>query len=62
MVAVTLKKQQQKQILKLWDGTKKEKGIKNYRDIGERLNIPRRQVASVLEANERTTYSPTIYA
>lgn len=57
-----LKSKDVSKIVKMWEGSKKTKGIKDARKIGETLNIPRRTIMAFLESKKLTRYSPGSYS
>lgn len=58
---VKLSKKDQKIILSMWIGNKKEKGIKNARRIAEMINLPRHHVMYFLSENGLKNYSEGSY-
>lgn len=60
MVALTIGKSTQNQIVKLYQGTKKNAGI-GARAIADILGVPRRQVMTVLEAKGLAEFSAGSY-
>lgn len=57
-----LKASTQNRILKIYEGTKKQKGIKDARKIAMLTGTPRRQVMSFLESENLASYSTGSYA
>jgi hypothetical protein len=60
MVALTIGKSTQNQIVKLYQGTKKQAGL-GARAIADTLGVPRRQVMTVLEEKGVAEFSPGSY-
>ena len=58
---VKLSKKDQKTVLSMWGGNKKEKGIKNARKIAEMLNLPRHYVMAFLENQGKCSFSESSY-
>jgi hypothetical protein len=58
---VNLSKKDQKTVLSMWMGNKKEKGIKNARKIAETLNLPRHHVMAFLEDRGECSFSEKSY-
>ena len=56
-----LKKPQENQIVKLFQGTKKSKGLTSARSIAEATGFPRRQVMDVLKSRSLKWYSEGSY-
>lgn len=59
---MTLKASQKNRILKVWEGSKKQKGVKGARKIAEIVGVPRRQVMEYLESERLADYSQGSYA
>lgn len=57
-----MNKATQNRILKTFEGSKKQKGIKDARKIAEIVGVPRRTVMEFLEDNKLATYSNGSYA
>jgi len=58
---VKLTKKDQKEVMSMWMGNKKEKGIKNARKIAEILNLPRHHVMAFLEERRECSFSESSY-
>ena len=58
---VRLSKKDQKTVLFMWEGGKKEKGIKNARKIAELVNLPRHHVMAFLEYQGKCSFSESSY-
>jgi len=58
---VKLSKKDQKTVLSMWMGSKKEKGIKSARRIAEMVNLPRHHVMAYLEDRGECSFSESSY-
>lgn len=58
---VKLTKKDQRVVMSMWTGNKKEKGIKNARKIAENLDLPRHHVMYFLSENGLKNYSEGSY-
>jgi hypothetical protein len=57
-----LKASTQNRILKIFEGTKTKKGVKDARKIAQLVGAPRRQVMNFLEQENKADYSVGSYA
>ena len=58
---VQLSKKDQKAVLSMWMGNKKESGVKNARKIADTTNLPRYHVMAFLEEQGKCSFSEGSY-